>query len=98
MIEAKIDIRLWSAQKTMAHRQQAVGHGDGRAFDTASRGQPPVSGAEVAAASSAGSPRRLGQGCLEPAVGLAGFAALAFAGGLVVARAQPRPGGQVLRR
>src|SRR5436309_3811961 len=82
--------------KDMPHRcEHAVGHRDRGLLGAAATQDAAEQRGQVGVAAAARTPRRLDEGTTEPAIALAGLAALAFAGALPVSGAEARPRRQV---
>ena len=78
--------------------QQRVGHGHYSALLTSAASQAAVLSLKVGVFFPSGGPSRLRKSRTKPAIAFGGLATLAFAGALVVARADAGPRGQVLCR
>src|SRR5881628_4187176 len=75
--------------------QDRVAEGAGCLAGAAAAAQAPVLGAEVGALAARSRLGRLGEGLVQPFGALARLARVALAGGFVVARTLPGPGGEV---
>src|SRR6266498_3958510 len=98
VVSAKIAVAGTVVQDEPDDHQQVVGDRDG-GLAAALLAEPAVQPAEAGTQVGAGppsSPGRLHQRLADLTVALAGLAAAVLAGRLVVARAQPSPGGQMI--
>src|SRR5438034_1952339 len=82
-------------EQVIGDDEDAVGDREGGALVAAPPGEAPVLGPEVVRPHAAGSLGGLGEGRAQPAIARARLAALALAGALAVAGAQPGPRGAV---
>src|SRR6266536_1294656 len=97
-VTAEFGIGLATVQDVVGDHQDRVGHGDRGAFVVAAPAEPAVLGSQVGVLGAGGGVGGLHQRAAQPFGALAGAARVVLAGRLVVARAQPRPGGQVRGR
>lgn len=97
-VRSEVLIGLVVFQHMVDDDQEGMAHGhDGASFSPAF-GDLGELGAEVRVFGTAGGPGALSQDAAQPAIGLAGFAAFAFAGAFFGARTDARLGGQMFGR
>src|SRR5947199_3638798 len=98
MLRTEILVRDAVTQDVVRGDEQAVTHGDNRAFFPAPGCQAAILRRGIAVFGPGGGPRRLPQDAAQPAVAFASGSGPPLAAGFVVARTQGRPRGGVGRR